>query len=299
MYYKVNTKYKDRLFRLIFHEKKELLELYNAVNESNYKNPDELEITTIEDVVYMGMKNDLSFIIGDEMNLYEHQSSVCPNLPLRGLFYFSSVYKSYIEPVKRKLYSTSQLEIPFPQYIVFYNGTEERPEREELKLSNLFIENGKGKQPALECTALVLNVNYGHNKDLMERCKTLKEYAQFIAEIRRNLSYGMKAQEAVEEAVEKCIQNDILAGILRKNRGEIVDSILTEWDEDDFIAGVKEDSKNEGIKIGEERGKIAGKIEACQDFRLSKEETLMKIIKDFQLDKEEAEKYMEEYWKCD
>lgn len=299
MYYKVNTKYKDRLFRLIFHEKKELLELYNAVNESNYTNPDELEITTIEDVVYMGMKNDLSFIIGDEMNLYEHQSSVCPNLPLRGLFYFSSVYKSYIEPLKRKLYSTSQLEIPFPQYIVFYNGTEERPEREELKLSNLFIENGKGKKPSLECTALVLNVNYGHNKDLMERCKTLKEYAQFIAEIRRNLSYGMKAQEAVEEAVEKCIQNDILARILRKNRGEIVDSILTEWDEDDFIAGVKEDSKNEGIKIGEERGKIAGKIEACQDFRLSKEETLMKIIKDFQLDKEEAEKYMKEYWKCD
>lgn len=295
MYYKVNTKYKDRLFRLIFHEKKELLELYNAVNESNYTNPDELEITTIEDVVYMGMKNDLSFIIGDEMNLYEHQSSVCPNLPLRGLFYFSSVYKSYIEPVKRKLYSTSQLEFPFPQYIVFYNGTEERPEREELKLSNLFIENGKGKQPSLECTALVLNVNYGHNKDLMERCKTLKEYAQFIAEIRRNLSYGMKAQEAVEEAVEKCIQNDILAGILRKNRGEIVDSILTEWDEDEYRDYLKE----EGIKIGEERGKIAGKIEACQDFRLSKEETLMKIIKDFQLDKEEAEKYMEEYWKCD
>ena len=295
MYYKVNTKYKDRLFRLIFHGKKELLELYNAVNESNYTNPDELEITTIEDVVYMGMKNDLSFIIGDEMNLYEHQSSVCPNLPLRGLFYFSSVYKSYIEPVKRKLYSTSQLEIPFPQYIVFYNGTEERPEREELKLSNLFIENGKGKKPALECTALVLNVNYGHNKDLMERCKTLKEYAQFIAEIRRNLSYGMKAQEAVEEAVEKCIQNDILSGILRKNRGEIVDSILTEWDEDEYRDYLKE----EGIKIGEERGKIAGKIEACQDFRLSKEETLMKIIKDFQLDKEEAEKYMEEYWKCD
>ena len=169
-YYKLNTKYKDRLFRLIFHEKKELLELYNAVNESNYTNPDELEITTIEDVVYMGMKNDLSFIIGDEMNLYEHQSSVCPNLPLRGLFYFSSVYKSYIEPVKRRLYSTLELEIPFPQYIVFFNGTEERPEREELKLSNLFIGNGKGKKPSLECTALVLNVNYGHNKELMERC---------------------------------------------------------------------------------------------------------------------------------
>lgn len=294
-YYKLNTKYKDRLFRLIFHEKKELLELYNAVNESNYTNPDELEITTIEDVVYMGMKNDLSFIIGDEMNLYEHQSSVCPNLPLRGLFYFSSVYKSYIESVKRRLYSTLELEIPFPQYIVFYNGTEERPEREELKLSNLFIGNGKGKKPSLECTALVLNVNYGHNKELMERCKTLKQYAQFIAEIRRNLAYGMKAQEAVEEVVDECIRNDILADILRKNRGEIVDSILTEWDEDEYRDYLKE----EGIKIGEERGKIETTIEMCQEFQFSKEDTLDRIIKKFSLKEEDAKKYMEEYWKCD
>lgn len=294
-YYKLNTKYKDRLFRLIFREKKELLELYNAMNESNYTNPDELEITTIEDVVYMGMKNDLSFIIGDEMNLYEHQSSVCPNLPLRGLFYFSSVYKSYIESVKRRLYSTLELEIPFPQYIVFYNGTEERPEREELKLSNLFIGNGKGKKPSLECTALVLNVNYGHNKELMERCKTLKQYAQFIAEIRRNLAYGMKAQEAVEEAVNECIKNDILADILRKNRGEIVDSILTEWDEDEYRDYLKE----EGIKIGEERGKIETTIEMCQEFQFSKEDTLDRIIKKFSLKEEDAKKYMEEYWKCD
>ena len=219
--YKLNTKYKDRLFRLIFHEKKELLELYNAVNESHYTNPDDLEITTVEDVVYMGMRNDLSFIIGDEMNLYEHQSTFCPNLPLRGLFYFSSVYKAYIEPMKHKLYSTSELKIPFPQYIVFYNGVEEKPERQELKLSTLFIENGKGKPPALECTALVLNVNYGQNKELMERCKTLKEYAQFIAIVRRNLAQGMKHQEAVEQAIDECIQNDILAEILRRNSLQI------------------------------------------------------------------------------
>ena len=123
--YKLNTKYKDRLFRLIFHDKKELLELYNAINESHYTNPEDLEITTIEDVVYMGMRNDLSFIIGDEMSLYEHQSTFSPNLPLRGLFYFASVYRAYIEPVKKKLYLDSALQVPFPQYIVFYNGMEE------------------------------------------------------------------------------------------------------------------------------------------------------------------------------
>ena len=301
--YKLNTKYKDRLFRLIFHEKKELLELYNAVNESYYTNPDDLEITTIEDVVYMGMRNDLSFIIGDEMNLYEHQSTFCPNLPLRGLFYFSSVYKAYIEPMKHKLYSTSELKIPFPQYIVFYNGIEEQPERQELKLSTLFIENGKEKAPALECTALVLNVNYGQNKELMERCKTLKEYAQFIAIIRRNLAQGMKHQEAVEQAIDECIQNDILAEILRKNRSAIMNSILTEWDENEYREFLKEESWKEGHESGKREGIREGKLDGiigmvrlCQELQVPQDDALWKIAKAFSLTEEEARHYIAEYW---
>ena len=298
--YKLNTKYKDRLFRLIFHEKKELLELYNAVNESHYTNPDDLEITTIDDVVYMGMRNDLSFIIGDEMNLYEHQSTFCPNLPLRGLFYFSSVYKAYTEPMKHKLYSTSELKIPFPQYIVFYNGIEEKPERQELKLSSLFIGNGKGKAPALECTALVLNVNYGQNKELMERCKTLKEYAQFIAIIRRNLATGMKHQEAVEQAIDKCVQNDILAEILRKNRSEIMNSILTEWEENEYREFLKEESWKDGHESGKLEGMREGIIEMiklCQEFQVPQNETLLKIKNAFSLEDEDARHYIDEYWK--
>ena len=131
----------------------------------------------------------------------------------------------------------------------------------------------------------------------MERCKTLKEYAQFIAEIRKNLACGMNAWEAVELAVDECIRNNILAEILRKNRGEIVDSILTEWDEDEYREFLKEESWKEGIKLGEERGKISGKIEAYREFQLSKESTLERILKEFSLEEEEAKKYMEEYWK--
>ena len=302
--YKLNTKYKDRLFRLIFNDRQKLLELYNAVNESNYTNPDELEITTIEDAVYMGMRNDLSFIIGDEMNLYEHQSTFSPNLPLRGVFYFSSVYKAYIEPVKHKLYSDSKLKIPFPQYIIFYNGIEKKPERQELKLSTLFIGNGKGKAPALECTALVLNVNYGQNKELMKRCRTLKEYAQFIAIIRKNLAEGIKHQEAVEQAVDECIRNDILAEILRKNRSEIVNSILTEWDENEYREFLKEESWKEGHESGKLEGKIEGiregiirMIQLCQDLQLSQNETLLKIKNAFSLEDEDAQHYIDEYWK--
>lgn len=298
IFYKLNTKHKDRLFRLIFNEKKELLDLYNAVNESNYTNPDDLEITTMEDVVYMGMKNDLSFIIGDELNLYEHQSTFSPNLPLRGFLYFASVYRAYIEPMKQKLYTDSPLYIPFPQYIVFYNGTKEEPGRQELKMSDLYIGNGKGKDPALECTAVVLNINLGHNKKLMERCKRLKEYAQLIAAIRKYLEQ-FQFEEAVEYAVEECIRKGILENVLRKNRNEVIEMILEEWDENEFREFLKEESWNEGHeagkKIGMETG-IKGIIKVCKEFGVSKEETLEKIKKEFALTQEDAEKYIEEYW---
>ena len=191
--------------------------------------------------------------------------------------------------------------VPFPQYIVFYNGMEEQPERQELKLSSLFIGNGKGKTPSLECTALVLNVNYGHNKELMERCKTLKEYAKFIAIIRRNLAEGIQHQEAVERAVDECIRNNILAKILRKNRGEIVDSILTEWDEDEFREFLKEESWKKGCEIGEKRGekrgKIIGAVRICKKLGLSEEEAIRNLEEEYSFEEEEAKRYIEEYYK--
>ena len=67
-YHPVNRKYKDRLFRLVFEDKRDLLDLYNAVNGSNYQNPDELMITTLEDAIYLGMKNDLSFTHRNSLN---------------------------------------------------------------------------------------------------------------------------------------------------------------------------------------------------------------------------------------
>lgn len=298
--HKINKKYKDRVFRVVFHEKKDLLELYNAINDSNYTNPDDLTITTIEDVVYMGMKNDLSFIIGDVMNLYEHQSSFSPNLPLRGLFYFSSLYREYIEPVKYRLYSTSPLHIPFPQYIVFYNGTKKEPERQELKLSDLFIEDKGEMNPALECTAVVLNINLGKNRELMEKCKQLREYAEFIAIIRKYLAEGMQFEKSVEIAVDNCIKNGILADVLQKNRAEVVDMILTEYDEEEFRRAWREDLLNEGFRKGLNNGLskgIKGTIHACMKFNVPKEDVMQNLMEEFSLSQEEAEKYLEEYWK--
>lgn len=295
-HYYLNRKYKDRLFRFIFSDKGNLLQLYNAINDSHYSNPDDLVITTIDDVVYMGMKNDLSFIIDDIMSLYEHQSTYSPNLPLRGLFYFSAMYRNYIEPMKQKLYTDSPLRIPFPVYLVFYNGSMEEPERKEILLSDLFIQNGKGLQPALECTALLLNINVGHNQELMEKCRILKEYAQFIHTIRSKISVGLPFQEAVENAVDDCISQNILSEILRKNKAEVIDMILTEYDENEFREFLKEDSWKKGHEAGIQTG-IREIIRTFSELQLPKEQLLEKLTNSFSLSVEEAEEYIEKYSK--
>ena len=92
----VNRNYKDTIFRMLFSDRKNLLSLYNAINGTSYMNPEDLEIVTLENAIYMGMKNDLSFIIDTNLFLYEHQSTYTPNMPLRDLFYISAEYQKLV-----------------------------------------------------------------------------------------------------------------------------------------------------------------------------------------------------------
>ena len=150
----VNRKYKDHLFRMIFQDKKDLLELYNAVNNSSYTDPEELTITTLRDVIFLGMKNDLSFLIGSQLNLYEHQSTWNENMPLRGLFYFSDMLRGYVEEHNLNIYKEKRIELPTPKYIVFYNGEDNYPDQVELKLSDAFPEEER-ESCSLECRVTV------------------------------------------------------------------------------------------------------------------------------------------------
>ena len=145
-----NRNYKDRLFRFVFNNKKDLLDLYNAISGTDYDDPEELEVNTLENVLYLAMKNDLSFLIDAELNLYEHQSTYNPNMPMRGLLYFASVYNRHISSREINIYSSSPKEFPFPQHIVFYNRTKEEPDRKILKLSDLFRRPTGEKEPCLE-----------------------------------------------------------------------------------------------------------------------------------------------------
>ena len=260
----VNRTYKDDLFRMIFSGKKDLLELYNAINGSHYDRTEDLTVTTIEDVLFMGMKNDTSFLIGQYLNLYEAQSTWCPNMPLRGLFYFSRLYQGYIKERQLDLYSQKRLELPAPRYIVFYNGSRKIPDRTELRLSDSFFPGAKAS-PCLECTAVVLNINYGHNQQILKSSRKLYEYAYLVNEVRQGLNQGLKLEAAVDRAVDECINHDILKGFLLKHREEVRELILSEYDEELHIKSEKQISFEEGKAEGIAEGKAKGIAEGIAE----------------------------------
>ena len=245
-----NRKYKDTIFRMLFSDKKNLLSLYNALNGKNYSDCDKLEIVTLENAIYMSMKNDLAFILDLDLFLWEHQSTYNPNVPLRDLMYIAKEYEKYIKEKGISLYSSRQQKIPAPQFIVFYNGNRKIGECMEHRLSDAY-ETVRG-EPALELKVLVININEGHNQKLMESCQILKEYAQYVSKV-RTYKKTLNLNEAVEKAVEECIQEGILREFLLANKAEVVAMSIFEYDreweeeilrKEEFEAGRDAERKN-------------------------------------------------------
>ena len=242
----VNKNHKDRLFRLLFGSeeyKDNTLSLYNALRGTDYTNVDDIEITTMDDSIYMKMKNDVSFLVFSYMELYEHQSSYNPNMPIRGLIYIGGLFDKYIKTHNLDVYSSRKLELPTPRYVVFYNGDKDAPDRETTRLSELF---SNPEESCLEMTVDNYNINYGHNKYLLDKCKALKQYAQFVEQIKYNRKNGMSVEDAVCNAVDYCIEHDILKELLLARKSEVILMCITEYNEILHIANEKKLSYTEG-----------------------------------------------------
>ena len=254
-----NREYKSNVFSMLFEDREKLLELYNALNHSHYENEEELEIVTLKNAIYMSMKNDLAFVLDCRLMLYEHQSTPNPNLPLRDLFYVSKEYEKMV--IEKSLYSRRKLTIPAPHFIVFYNGMEKQPEREILKLSDLY--QVPEQEPMLELQVEMLNINEGHNEELKENCQILKEYMQYVNKVRTYMyEKKLELKDAVELAVTECIQEGILEKFLKENRAEAVAMSIFEFDEEKEWKLIREAEYQNGL----ERGIEKGRKEAIMDF---------------------------------
>ena len=242
-----NREYKDTVFRMLFSEKTELLSLYNALNGTSYKDPEELEITTLKNAIYMTVKNDISCVIDMRLNLYEHQSTVNPNIPLRDLDYVARTYSLFYRD--EDIYSPRIIRLPNPKFIVFYNGLDKQPARREMRLSDAYANTEE--HPSLELIVVQININPGYNDELLKSCPSLYGYMQFVEKIRENQKM-MPLTEAVTQAVNDCIKENILADFLKKNKAEVVSMSLFEYDEKKHERTMLEIGREEGRATGRE-----------------------------------------------
>lgn len=258
---KIETKkYRDAVFRMLFDSKKELLSLYNALNNTSYTDEDDVTINTIEDSTFMRVKNDVSFIFNYELNIFEHQATPCPNMPLRDLFHVAKLLKKITS--EADLYSNKPVLIPVPRFFIFYNGTVPMEDQKVYKLSDQFEKSVSS--PELELIVTALNINYGHNKELMDACNTLKDYSLFVSIVRQYIKEIPKdvddkkeaVRQAISSAIDKCIANGILSLFLTNHRAKVQEATMWDYNEELHLKNVKQEGYDEGYDTGYDNGAL-------------------------------------------
>ncbi|MBQ1779285.1 MAG: hypothetical protein IIZ93_14115, partial [Acidaminococcaceae bacterium] len=208
-------------------------------------NPDDIQFNTIEDAVYMSMKNDVSFIILDEMNLWEHQSSFNPNMPMRFLTYGTQLYEKYTATSGYYKFSRKLQRLPKPHCICFYNGTKEQPEQQVLKLSDAF-----GGEGDIEVKVKMLNVNYGKNRALLETCQPLREYAWLVDRVREHQRVMQNLEAAVDASIDEMPDSFVIRTLIEAHRAGVKKMFLTEYDEEKMKEQERKEAFADGVDAG-------------------------------------------------
>ena len=255
--------YKDSVFRKLFNDRENAVELYNGLFGTDYGPDTPLDFNTIEEVIFKTIKNDLAFTIaGRFIVLVEHQSTINKNMAIRDLIYFATIVQKMIG--NRDIYKESAMEIPRPSFIVFYNGTREMPDMEELRLSDNFM--GEDGEISLQLVVKVYNINNGRNAELLERCRTLKEYSRFVEIVRARAEEGPLTETVMQEVFDYCLDKGILAEFLRKYGMEVINMLFKELTEEEAREMSRQDGIELGEQIGKEKGKAEGKAEDIIDL---------------------------------
>ena len=251
----VNRKYKDTLFRALFSERKHLLSLYNAVNETNYTNEEDLEINTLENVIYLKMKNDISFLFGFSLNLYEHQSSVNPNMPLRDLFYVADLLQKIVKD--KNLYSSSLVGIPTPKFVMFYNGTDEEAAQMEIaEAVNRAVD---------ECIAEGVLGDFLSEHRAEAVAMSIYEYdEEKHMKAEREEHYALGLQDGVQKGRYEAFLEMGLSEEEARRRAEAVAMSIYEYDEEKHMKAEREEHYALGFQ--------QGYYEAFLEMGLSEEE---------------------------
>jgi len=317
-----NREYKSDVFSMLMEDPQNALDLYNAINHSNYEDPNLVEICVLDKGISLTVRNDASFVLDMNLSIYEHQSTICPNMPVRSLIYFANILERMLKD--RNIYGRRLVKIPTPRFAVFYNGEEEQPEQYELRLSDAF--EHPVESPDIELTCKVYNINYGKNQELLAACPFLKEYMIFVDYVRENhRANGYEDLEhSIEMAIDRCLKEDVLREFLTEHRMEVVKVMRLDYTFDRQLALEREDSRAEGLEEGREEGRrkgreegrrkgreegleegrkegriegeIIGIIKSCKRFGKTCEEVKSHLIEEYKLTEKQAVECINQYW---
>ena len=239
-----NAQYRDSVFRSFFNDQTRLLSLCNAVLGTNYTNPDELNINTLEGIFFDKQKNDISCSIDNHfLVLIEHQTSVNNNMPFRCLSYVAELLNNLIKN-KHKLYHKGLIKFPRPKFFVLYDGDKDEPLQRKMRLSDAF----EGESDSLELVVTAFNINYGLPQPLLKNCHYLSDYSTLVGKVKEGIRLGLSSRDAITRAVKFCLDNSIMGNYLVKHAEEVFNMLALEWNMDDALAARFEEGRDEGIE---------------------------------------------------
>lgn len=248
---KSNKKYKDGFFRHFLGTEENanarFLDVMNATFGTNLTlETAKIEDINLENVFYTRLRNDVAKIVnGRLVVLFEHQSTVNENLPLRMLEYVTMTYISILNAKDR--YKTALQKIPRPLFVVFYNGKQNFPEEKILRLSDAFLDDGVN-EVMLELTVRMININLEKNSPILQKSKTLHDYSSLCYFIEKCKEQGKS--DFVKAGILLAIKNGVLVEYLEKNIMEADNMFFPEYDYDMDIAVKTEEAEERGMQQG-------------------------------------------------
>ena len=281
-----NSRYRDSVFRSYFNEPVRLLSLCNAVLGTQYTNPDELNINTLEGIFFDKQKNDISCTIGNHfLVLVEHQTTVNENMPFRCLSYVTELLNNLVKN-KNRLYYKGLIKFPKPKFFVFYNGDKNEPLQRKMRLSDAF----DGDSASLELVVTAFNINSGLSQPLLQKCRYLSDYSTLVGKVKEGIGLGLYLRDAISRAVKFCLDNGIMGNYLVEHSEEVFNMLALEWNMDDALQARFDEGRDEGINAG---------IESVALNMLRRGKSLDDIHADTNLSLERIKKLAEECWKTE
>ena len=280
-----NREYRSDVFSMLMEYPEYALQVFNALNGTNYSDPEVVEMCTLAKGISLSVRNDASFIIDMHLSIYEHQSTYNPNMPLRAAIYLGEVIRPWLKG--RDLYASRRIMIPTPHLVVFYNGVKGCPEKEVQRLSDSYRHDG---EPEVEVICTLYNINAGNNEDLLDRCPVMREYMIFVNRVRENEE--AESENPIADAIDWCVENGVLKEFLSERRKEVIKAMTIDMTFEAREEIIRNEGIEQGIEQGMEKGMEKGILTSLRNLMTNLKLSAEEAITTLGIAPEDNEKYL-------